>query len=126
MNQDQQRIKHLTTILEGARKYIAKMHDDGTPTVLSPGTMLKRIDEALGYDVIEPLMTQGDFTYRNFLAVLVNSLRNPGDVSPFWLCMNGKAKKEQIAWAEIYFEQWKTLELDAQNRRRENVARMTK
>ena len=54
MNQDQQRITHLTIVLEGARKYVAKMDADGVETVLSPKAMLRRIDEALlGYDEIE-------------------------------------------------------------------------
>jgi len=67
-----------------------------------------------------------DFTYLNFLAVLINQLQKTDDISPLWLCMNEKAKKAQIIQAKIYFEQWKKRELDARNRRRENMTRWTK
>ena len=53
MTTQDERIKHLTIVLEGARKYVAKMQADGTPTALSPAAMLRRIDEALGYEVVE-------------------------------------------------------------------------
>lgn len=57
-------------------------------------------------------------TWREFVAMLVDQTKYPGQMRPWWLCTDPKLQHEMLAEAAAQFTQWKANELRADKKRK--------
>lgn len=62
-------------------------------------------------------MTTKNLTHHEFIAVLIDQMKNPGRLSLLWLCLDEQEKATQLEQAEVYFEKWRENELEQAEKR---------